>query len=48
MKLFVLDRNKWNHLTVSKKITSGLFKNAPYKMFRIHIFNICIKGFDIK
>ena len=32
MKLFVLDRNKWNHLTVKKK-SSVMFKDVIYKMF---------------
>ena len=30
--LFVLERNKWNHLTVWKRMSSGTFKNVIYKM----------------
>ena len=29
---FVLDRNTWNHLTVSQKMSSGLFKNIISKI----------------
>ena len=29
----MLDRNTWNHLTVCKRITSGSFKSATYKLF---------------
>ena len=31
LELFILDRNKWNHLTVVKKMSSGSFKNVIYK-----------------
>ena len=31
MELFVLDRNKWIHLTLRKKMSSGSFKNVIYK-----------------
>ena len=30
-KLFILDRNKWNHLSV--KMSSGSFKNVISKLF---------------
>ena len=30
--VFVFDRNKWNHLTVSKKMSSDSLKNVIYKM----------------
>ena len=34
LKLFVLDNNNWNYLTVCKQISSDLFKDyVTYKLF---------------
>ena len=33
IELLVQDRNTWNHLTVSKQMSSSLFKNVTYKLF---------------
>ena len=33
MEWFILDRNKRNHLTVCKKMSSGSFKNVIDKMY---------------
>ena len=32
IKLLVLDRNSWNHLTVCKQMISGSLKNVTYKL----------------
>ena len=37
---FVSDRNKWNHITVSKKWVQAFLKHNLLNMFRNHIFNI--------
>ena len=43
VKLWLLYRNMWNHLTVRKKI-SGSFKNVIYKMCLqiIYVFGIYV------
>ena len=33
IKLLVLDRNTWNHLTVCERMTSASFKNVIYKSY---------------
>ena len=43
MELFVLNRNKGNHLTVcNQKVSAGSFKNAIYKMSLVIIFDIYV------
>ena len=32
VKLFMLDSNTWNYLTLCKKTSSGLFKNVSCKL----------------
>ena len=44
MKLFKLDRNTWNYLTLCKQMTWDSFKNVIKKMGLqiLHIFNIYV------
>ena len=50
-KLFMLDRNKWNHLTVLKKLSSGSYKNVIKKMCLEIIYQFymgCSRGVMVK
>ena len=42
-QLLIFDNNTWNHLTVSKQMSPGSFKNnVTYKLFvyKLYIFDI--------
>ena len=49
MKLFVLDSNTWNHLTVREQLSSGAFKNNVTKKLFVykshtHVCGCCKQG----
>ena len=48
IKLFVLHRNTWNHLTICKEMSSGAFKNIINKLCIYKIIYIqCMYKLDL-